>query len=80
MLTTVIEVDATLRIKNLSIALEALSRITGYAATTLHTEIQEALMQELKAFREEKEKENQWPRQGPARTTTNNIMDDDINS
>ena len=64
--------DATLRIKNLSIALEALSRISGYAATTLHSEIQEALMQELKAFREEKEKENQWP-QRPARTATTNL-------
>ncbi len=65
--------DPTLRIKNLSIALEALSHAgPGYSATSLHSEIQEALMAELKAFREEKEKENQWP-QRPTQPINNEV-------
>jgi hypothetical protein len=67
--------DATLRIRNLSIALEALSRVNGHTATELVSGVQEALMAEIKAYREEKEKETQWPHLArPAKPTP----DDDI--
>lgn len=64
--------DATLRIKNLSIALEAVSRIVG--CTTAHLHIENLLQEEIRKFREEQEKENQWPQRGPTKSTT----DDDI--
>jgi len=66
--------DATLRIKNLSIALERLYRLTGSDWGTLRGEMENLLHEEIQAFREEKEKENQWP-QRPARTNTTNTDD-----
>jgi hypothetical protein len=53
--------DATLRIKNLSIALEALSRVNrGYASTDLATRLEELLNREIKE--EEKHQGQQaWP-------------------
>jgi len=65
--------DATLRIKNLSIALEALSRVPGVGECSLA--IENSLHEEIRKFREEQEKETQWPRQWPARAT---LTDDDI--
>jgi len=59
--------DATLRIKNLSIALEALSRVPGVGECSMAIEV--LLQEEIRKFREEQEKEMQWPHQGPARTT-----------
>jgi hypothetical protein len=57
--------DATLRIKNLSIALEALSRIAG---ARYFDDIQTALKSEIEHYW--KEKETQWPHNArPAPTT-----------
>ena len=53
--------DATLRIKNLSIALEALSRV---AQCGCYITIENLLRDEIEEFQKEKEKDNQWPRQG----------------
>lgn len=64
--------DATIRIKNLSIALEALSRIVGAHEHSAAIDI--LLQEEIRAFREEKEKETQWPGK-PARTSTTNTDD-----
>jgi len=67
--------DATLRIKNLSIALEALHRTPecgGLAAS-----VWLLLKQEVKEAEEEQTKAGQWPGK-PTRTTTNNITDDEI--
>jgi len=60
--------DATLRIKNLSIALEALSRINTDGSLYLYTSIEMLLKKEI----QEVEKETQWPQRGPARTNTTN--------
>jgi len=62
--------DATLRIKNLSIALEAVSRVVN--CTTAFLNIENLLLDEIQKFQKEKEKENQWP-QRPARTATTNL-------
>ena len=63
-------IDVTIRIRNLSIALEAISRING--ATTAYLTIENLLLQEIKEFQKEKEKETQWPpRARPAPTTPN---------
>lgn len=64
--------DATLRIKNLSIALEALSRIPRVGECS--TAIEVLLQEEIRKFREEQEKENQWPQRGPTKST----LDDEI--
>jgi hypothetical protein len=64
--------DASLRIKNLSISLEALSRINGYTATGLYVDIERLLGKEIKALKEEQEQPLTAP---PARPTTS---DDDI--
>ena len=73
--------DATLRIKNLSIALEALSRISGYDTTLRSSEIQEILRQEIVNYQKEQEKETQWPNR-PAKPTVYDkdpyAKDDDI--
>ncbi len=53
--------NATLRIKNLSIALEALSRINTSRSHEHSQDIEGLLAQEIYSFRREKEKENQWP-------------------
>lgn len=68
--------DATLRIKNLSTALEALSNIADLEGDldTIQQGVKELLQEEIHTFKEEKEKETQWPNR-PARTTTNNIDD-----
>jgi len=50
--------DVTLRIKNLSIAPEVLSRI---AQCGHFKDVEDLLWGEIKAFEKEKEKENQWP-------------------
>jgi hypothetical protein len=63
--------DVTLRIKNLSIALEALSRISGYAASSLYSEIAEALMAELKKYK--KENEEAKPTVRPTKPSTDDI-------
>jgi len=60
--------DATLRIKNLSIALEALSRFPGTGELSLA--IETSLQEEIRKFRETQEKETQWPQRGPADPTT----------
>ena len=61
--------DATLRIKNLSIALEALSHsVTSLRNFERISAIEELLDEEIRTFKEEKEKENQWP-QRPAKPT-----------
>ena len=67
-----IEVDGTLRIKNLSIALEALSHVRG--STVFSYNIEKLLEQEILEEKERKEKEKQWPHQGSAKPTP----DDDI--
>jgi len=54
--------DPTLRIKNLSIALEALSCINISGSLELYATIERALWEETKAL----QKENQWP-QRPAK-------------
>jgi hypothetical protein len=60
-------VDATLRIKNLSIALEALSRIAITDGRYNHFErIQELLNEEI----QKAQKETQWPRRGSAKPET----------
>ena len=64
--------DATLRIKNLSIALEALSGVPGVG--DCFTAIEVLLQEEIRKFREEKEKETQWPLR-PARACTTNTSD-----
>jgi len=51
--------DTTLRIKNLSIALEALSRISSGADCFFR--IEEILKDEITKYEKEKEKEIQWP-------------------
>jgi len=62
--------DATHRIKNLSIALEALSRVPG--SLMLSNNIQKLLEMEIFIYHKEKEKEIQWPWHGrPAPTTPN---------
>ncbi len=66
--------DATLRIKNLSIALEALSRINTGDSFSLYERIVDLLKDEIIT----KEKENQWP-QRPARTATTNTDYDPFN-
>ncbi len=66
--------DVTLRIKNLSIALEALSRIPG--STLFSYDIGKLLEEEIRQYKEKKEKETQWPRQRPAPTAPN--LDDEI--
>jgi len=53
--------DATLRIKNLSIALEALSHVTGSNHIKHFNRIEELLEDEILGLEKEKEKENQWP-------------------
>jgi len=65
--------DATIRIKNLSIALEALSRVPGVGECS--TAIEVLLQEEIRKFREEQEKENHWPLQRPARACTTNTDD-----
>ena len=64
--------DATLRIKNLSIALEAISRV---AQCSYYKDVEDLLWDEIKEFKKEKEKENQWPQRGPTRTSTTNTDD-----
>jgi hypothetical protein len=66
--------DASLRIKNLSISLEALSRINGYGASGLYVDIETLLGKEIKALKEEQEQPLTAP---PARPTIPN-PDDDI--
>lgn len=59
--------DATARIKNLSIALEALSRINHPAAASAFEAIEELLGKEI----DQTKRENQWPHSArPARTET----------
>ena len=60
--------DATLRIKNLSIALEALSRVPGVGECSMAIEV--LLQEEIRKFQEEQAKETRWPHQGPARTAS----------
>lgn len=55
--------DPTLRIKNLSIALEALSRVNTSTSHEHSKDIEGLLAQEIYAFR----KETQWPQRGPAK-------------
>ncbi len=69
--------DATLRIKNLSIALEALSRINREGSHDLFDTIEALLQDTIRAFRKEKEKETQWP-QRPAKPTPNFVNPDDV--
>lgn len=65
-------VDATLRIKNLSIALEALSRINSYGASTSFYDVEKLLKVEIAELK--KENERPIPSARPATTTP----DDDI--
>jgi len=65
--------DATLRIKNLSIALEALSRIVGQQAH--FNDIENILNEEIRQYWRENEKETQWPHKAPAKPIIN---EDDI--
>ena len=65
--------DATLHIKNLSIALEALSRIVGQQAH--FNDIENILNEEIRRYWRENVKETQWPQRGPAKPITN---EDDI--
>ena len=62
----------TLHIKNLSVALEALSRIVGQQAH--FNDIENILNEEIRRYWRENVKENQWP-QRPAKPITN---EDDI--
>ncbi len=63
--------DATLHIKNLSIALEALSRVNSIRSQEFFKDIEGLLAIEIFVFRKEKEKETQWPpRAWPAPTAT----------
>ena len=61
--------DATHRIKNLSIALEALSHIVGQQGQ--FNDVENILNEEVRRYWQEKEKETQWP-QWPARASTTN--------
>ena len=67
--------DATLRIKNLSIALEALSH--GPKSRVLRDAVEILLHEQIKAFREEKEKENQWPPK-PTKPALRDPYQDDV--
>lgn len=58
--------DATLRIKNLSIALEALSRVNTITSYKHSQDIEGLLAQEIRDF----QRETQWPKQGPAKPET----------
>jgi hypothetical protein len=70
--------DATLRIKNLSIALEALSRVNTDGSLYLYISVEMLLKKEI----QEVEKETQWPQRGPAKPTVYDkdpyAKDDDI--
>lgn len=61
--------DVTLRIKNLSFSLEALSRINNEGSSSLYAEIETLLREEIKEAAKE---------QGPYKPTTATTDDDDI--
>jgi len=67
--------DATLRIKNLSIALEALSRINSGDSFSLYERIVDLLKDEIITKEKETQEAQQWP-QRPARTATTNLDDE----
>jgi len=65
--------DPTLCIKNLSFALEALSRIVGQQAH--FNDIENILNEEIRRYWRENVKETQWPpRQAPAKPDLNDEM------
>jgi len=68
--------DATLRIKNLSIALEALSRINE--ARDSYLQVQTLLQEEVYAFSKEKAKETQWSKRDLAKPNLTDPFADDI--
>jgi len=65
--------DATLRIKNLSIALKAISRVNTSTSHELSRDIESLLAQEIFAFR----KETLWPRKAPAKPNLTDPFADD---
>ena len=73
--------DATLRIKNLSIALEALSRVNTRTSHEHSQDIEGLLAQEIRKEQKENEAQMQWPNR-PTKPTVYDkdpyAKDDDI--
>ena len=67
--------DHTLRIKNLSIALEALSHIVGQQAH--FNNIENILNEEIRQYWRENVKEKQWPHKAPAKPNLTDPFADD---
>ena len=68
--------DASLRIKNLSISLEALSRIHDLGYPSLHTKVETLLRNEIEEYEKEQARRTEILPAPPARPTIPDTDDD----